>query len=254
MLLLNDQPINVTMFPDKTSQVWNINIPHPEHDEACIIWNFEHEGEFLHLAQLVDLLRTSGVEPTLSITYLPYARQDKNISNNATFALRSFATLLNTLRLTSIAILDPHNPTIVQQLINDCYCMYPKVEVKKVYNDLGCDLVCYPDKGAKDKYTDVYKFKDIVYCNKVRNQATGVIEGLELVGEVKDKKVLLVDDLADGGRTFIEVTKKLLDAEAKEVYLFVTHGLFTKGIECLLDSGIKRIFSINNLLNLTENK
>ena len=55
--------------------------------------------------------------------------------------------------------------------------------------------------------------------------------------------VLVWDDLCDAGGTFILLAKELLTNGAKEVNLFVSHGLFTKGTQILFDAGIKRIFT-----------
>jgi ribose-phosphate pyrophosphokinase len=60
---------------------------------------------------------------------------------------------------------------------------------------------------------------------------------------LKNKSVLIVDDICDGGRTFIEAAKLLYIEGVNNVYLYVTHGLFTKGIQILYDAGIKRIFT-----------
>ena len=58
MISLNGIDVEVTKFPDGTSQVWKLpNIPLLE---SNIEWNFQHEGEIMYLAQLVHLLRTEG--------------------------------------------------------------------------------------------------------------------------------------------------------------------------------------------------
>jgi phosphoribosylpyrophosphate synthetase len=63
------------------------------------------------------------------------------------------------------------------------------------------------------------------------------------VGDCKDKRVLIVDDICDGGKTFELLAKDLYNAGAEEVNLFVTHGLFSKGLIPLKLAGIKRIFT-----------
>ncbi len=57
-----------------------------------------------------------------------------------------------------------------------------------------------------------------------------------------DQKVLICDDLADGGATFIRIMD-MLRPLSKEVTLYVTHGIFSKGLKVLKDSGINRIFT-----------
>lgn len=245
MILLNGTSINVTIFPDKTSQVWKL----PEEilkntNYAHITWDFESEAEFMHLAQLKMLLDAEGhFKYTLRIKYLPYGRQDKEITNSNTFALRTFAKLLNSLEFDEIIIHDPHSEKALE-MIDNSKAVYPIEQVKKTYLETNSDLVCYPDQGATDKYHKMYDYS-YVYGDKVRVQGTGDITKLLLVGRrlVKDKTVLIVDDICDGGATFKLLAKELYDAGAKEVNLFVSHGLFTRGIGIIKDSGIVRIFT-----------
>lgn len=85
MIYLNDLPLEVTTFPDGTSQVWKITDFILKNKSVNVTWEFTSEAEFMHLAQLKDLLDYYSVKARLHITYLPYARQDKPISNTTTF-------------------------------------------------------------------------------------------------------------------------------------------------------------------------
>lgn len=70
---------------------------------------------------------------------------------------------------------------------------------------------------------------DDLWLNKARNVQTGEITGTEVYGDVKDKVVLIIDDICDGGRTFIELGKVLKERGASKVILYVTHGIFSQG-------------------------
>lgn len=242
MILFNGKPINVTIFPDNTSQVWKLNQEILETTNfANITWDFEHEGEFMHLAQLKMLLDKYNFKTRLKINYLPYGRQDKMIGNGSTFALETFSYLLNKLHFDEIVILDPHSD-VAGQLINNSKSVYPYEEVNKVAKLTDADILCYPDAGAVRKYIDIYK-AECIYGEKVRNQSTGNIISYTLFGAPQDQNVLIVDDICDGGMTFKLLTQQLLAAGAKEVNLFVTHGVFSKGLSVLHEAGIKRIFT-----------
>lgn len=243
MLYLNGQPLEITRFPDGTSQVWKLPESVFESKYIIVKWEFAQEGELLHLAQLKDLLDTYSKAPvSLVIKYLPYGRQDKEISNTSTFALHSFAVLLNRLNFMEVMIMDPHSD-VALKCINNAYPMYPDRQVKEVIKATNSDLLCYPDAGALKKYTEIYRDLDYIWGEKDRDQATGKILSYKVIGDPKDKNVLVIDDLCDGGMTFILLAKDLLAAGAKEVNLFVTHGIFSKGLRPLKDSGIKRIFT-----------
>lgn len=225
MIYVNEVEVNTTRFPDNTTQVWKLPIDSYKR-HVSIRWKFSHEGEIMELAQLKTLLDYECITADLDIQYLPYGRQDKYISNDATFALRVFANIINAMEFPIIHIQDPHSKEALT-LIDNSLAYYPRKQVEELAKDR--DLLCYPDQGAANKYQMVYSCP-FVECFKKRDQATGEIKEVKLTGNVKDKSILIVDDICDGGRTFIEVAKLLYEGGAKQVELFVTHGLFTKGL------------------------
>lgn len=247
MIYLNGEPVNTTIFPDNTSQVWKLSERVlTQSNYAHVVWEYSHEGEFMQLAQLKDLLDQYGLRATLRIKYLPYARQDKEITNSTTFALRTFSRLLNSLHFDEIIIMDPHSE-VADMLIKNCEIRYPHDTLQKVVEIVKPSLVCYPDMGADAKYSYVYPY-NAIFGSKVRNQETGYIEKYELVGDkenlnLRGNNILIVDDICDGGMTFKLLTKELKEAGAEEVNLFVTHGIFSKGLRTLRESGINRIFT-----------
>lgn len=242
MIKLNGVQVPVTIFPDGTSQVWKLpeGLIQPFHNK--VVWEFENEGEFMHLAQLRRLV---SPDTDLYLPYLPYGRQDKEVSNSATFALRPFLVLLRVLDFCWVRVFDPHNPALLEQVLGDStIVMEPKGEILAAIKDCDPDVVLFPDWGARQRYTHLVEGVWTAYAEKTRNQATGEITGLALHGQVAGK-VLIVDDICDGGMTFIKLAEKLYEEGAKEVHLYVSHGLFTKGLQVLRDAGIKRIFTKN---------
>ncbi len=241
MLLLNGHPLKITHFPDRTSQVWKLPNELLDAPDYWVRWEFSDESELVHLAQLKALLDLAGHKTKLEINYLPYARQDKPVSNETTFALRPFATLINSLRFDEIVILDPHS-SVATTLIERARAIYPTEKVGQVAKLLSIHLLAYPDKGARDRYGAIYSSPSI-YGEKVRNQSTGKIESYAVVGDPSGQKVLIVDDICDGGATFCALARELLAKGATETHLFITHGLFTQGLAPLLQAGIRRIFT-----------
>lgn len=244
MILLNGNQVTPTIFPDNTSQVWKLpNCILEESNVAHITWKFENEGEFLHLAQLADLLYDYGFKLILRLPYLPYARQDKEISNTSTFALRTFSRLLNSLYFKEVIISDPHSE-LALRLINNSRAIYNNEHVENLIKHTNSDVMCFPDKGARSKYSKLYSGKiKYIHGDKVRDQLTGHITNYELIGDPSGKNVLIVDDLCDAGMTFKILARDLLAKGASKVVLYVTHGLFTKGTNTLFESGIERIFT-----------
>ena len=239
MISINGEKVNPTLFPDQTSQVWNVSGLNSL--TASVVWEYECEREFLHLAQLKTLLDAKDIKATLHMTYLPYGRQDKPVNNESTFALVTFAKLINDLKFEAVFAIDPHSD-VAKELIKNFTPIIPVNYIDMAAFYTGADIFCYPDKGALKKYGN-YTAKSFVYGEKVRNQQTGKIESMKLVGNVKDKTVLIVDDICDAGGTFCGMAKLLYDAGAKEVNLYVTHGIFSKGLKPLREAKIERIFT-----------
>jgi ribose-phosphate pyrophosphokinase len=243
MIYLNGEPVNVTLFPDNTSQVWKLDENHFNQERATIRWEFSHEGEFIQLVQLKHLLDRSIIRIYLQLSYLPYGRQDKEVSNDATFALHSFSRMINQLYFAEVFIMDPHSKEALR-LINRSQAIYPHGPLQQALYAVDSDMIVYPDHGALTKYANIYApHLPYIYGEKVRDQATGYISSYKLVGDCQGNKVMIVDDICDGGKTFEILAKDLHDAGALEVNLFVTHGLFTKGLQPLKRARINRIFT-----------
>ncbi len=255
MISLEGAVITPTLFPDRTSQVWKV----PEEalasvekrGEADITWEFESEAEFLHLAQLRTLLEQyRPAVCRLLMPYLPYARQDKHVSNSSTFALHTFAALLNTLRFAEVRVLDAHS-NVWANKIDNLVDESPREHIQQAILDSDADMLLFPDVGAETRYL-AYAFHNArgralewVTATKRRNQSTGVVEGFSIGGQkpLRGRRVLMVDDICDGGRTFVEAAEVLRNAGVKSVGLYITHGLFTKGLSPLREAGIKRIWT-----------
>lgn len=255
MITLNGHVITPTIFPDGTSQVWKI-------DDSLfttltkesgfmkiitsfdIIWVFESEAELFHIAQLRDLLdSTAGkkVNVNLHMPFLPYGRQDKVIDNDNTFAKHTFFRILASLRLSKVSTLDAHSET------EGIKSIFPEKEIDVAFDATNPTLICFPDKGAEDRYGSFFGKFPSCSMTKERDQDTGYIKNLflnELI-EVEGQSVLIVDDICDGGMTFKLTAEKLLTLGAKEVNLYTTHGIYSKGLETLRESGISRIFNRN---------
>lgn len=235
----------LTRFPDGTSQVNNIT-PEPERlQDMEVLWMFENEAELITVCQLGHLLGTYAIFPTLNMPFLVYGRQDKLISNNTTFAKIVMERLVMESGYTRILTYDAHSDN------SDFIQSREPVEL------IGAaiahqDVVCFPDAGAVKRYMHLIgNHIPAIYCEKVRNQITGEIEGLQLMSDddITGKNVLVLDDLCDGGKTFIEVAKILNAQGAGELTLAISHGIFSKGINIIFDAGYKTVYTTNSLID-----
>lgn len=208
---------------------------------------------FMLLAQLMDAVRHAAdiTVSHLELAWLPWARQDRHMVPGDSFALKVFANLLNTLNFNKVFVLDPHSDAAAAA-INNCVviaqesCLMQSETLRRAIGNRELMLVA-PDAGALKKIHNVAKAsgaQEYAILTKERDVATGNLTGFALVaGDVAGKDLLIVDDLCDAGGTFIGSAQVLRDAGARSVSLYVTHGVFSKGVENLLNNGIDAIYT-----------
>jgi len=257
MILLNDHEVTPTLFPDGTSQVWKIPgewfNKHSAITINTITWDFSYERELMPVLQLKNLLdkECPRASKHLDMPYLPYARQDKEIDNSLTFSLHTFATVINAFKFDLVMSVDVHSP-VASELIHNLRSRQPLTEIRKTIAACEPHCIYFPDKGANNRYAGLIErpMDEVLIGNKVRNQQTGEIIGLSVKwGDDKpatnlgDLDILMLDDICDGGMTFIKAADELKTYGARELYLYVSHGIFSKGLKPLRDAGISRIFT-----------
>ncbi len=206
-----------------------------------IICRQAHGDGMIKLALLVSALRGLDADITIDLIlpYLPYGRADRRFVPGDCYGLKAFARLINSMALDRVLTLDAHSGN-AHGLIN---CLVDVPALPLIYKAIGrfADryslnevTVLFPDKGARSRYAlstanGPVRIK-VLHCTKRRHPATGALSGFD-VPAVIAKQALIVDDICDGGGTFLGIAGEL-PAE-KQLGLYVTHGIFSKGLETL---------------------
>lgn len=165
----------------------------------------------------------------LVIDFFPYGQMDRDTGAHL-FSLKYVAEIINDLNFRAVYICDPHS-NVLPALLKHCHVNYPVEDylLDEYYSNPGekipYDLIFYPDNGAAKKYSEII---DLPYRfgNKKRDLRTGEIILYEIIAEeedIKDKRILIVDDICAGGRTFREAATVLRKMGAKKVDLYITH-------------------------------
>jgi len=198
--------------------------------------------ELLLLSNAIDEFYGDEMRKEYFLGYIPYGRQDRICSEGESDSLRVFAQLLNMCNFRKIYTIDPHSD-VSRAVINKLKVVNNHGLVLEALDDFtevqeDVVLVC-PDAGASKKFPSLMtavtqKYpnmsKDFIACSKVRNPNGGRVDKVTINnGNVEGKYCVIVDDIIDGGRTFIELAKELRQAGALEVSLICTHGIFSKG-------------------------
>lgn len=216
-------------------------------------------NDIMSLLLTVDAVRrvNSLTSIDLTIPYFPYARQDRVCNPGESFSLKVMADLVNQLNCTSVTVYDPHSE-VTTSLLHNCVVVsqadiVAQSPLAKHITDNGWLLVS-PDAGAEKKiHTLVERLAtkahtpSVLCAKKTRESATGRITATEVKGDVRGKDMIIIDDICDGGRTFIELAKALKEGGARDIHLYVTHGIFSKGLD-ELKVYFKHIYSFQVML------
>ena len=218
--------------------------------EVTITTRIQSFNDFGLLLLAVDALRRYGVEIlNVFIPYFPAARQDRVMVIGEPLSIKVYADLLNQLNLNKITIYDPHSE-VTPAVLNNCAVITNHLFIRKVVSALDKDiLLISPDGGALKKIYKVSEFlggKPVIECSKKRNVKNGKLEGFKVYEEdLKEKDCLIVDDICDGGGTFIGLAKELKNKNAGNLYLAVSHGIFNKGFK-VLNQHFTKIFTTDS--------
>ena len=216
---------------------------------VSVTFEFEKNEDIIELLLVCDALKQSKVHiRQLIIPYVPFSRQDRVAVPGECFSLKVFAKLINDLDIPKIIVIDPHSDVLVA-LINNCVVIKQWEVFLPILSKEEDFWLVSPDAGAlKKTYELASKLRPTSYfgvieCSKKRNVIDGKITGVKVNGPgLKDQNCIIVDDIADGGRTFIEVAKALKRKHCSKIILCVTHGFFTKGIS-VFDGLIDEIYT-----------
>lgn len=177
---------------------------------------------------VIQNTKTSIYRVVLNLPYLPYARADRVFESGNPLPLKMFLDTV-TYCFDLLYTVDVHNQDWVTR-----YGLLDKPQhecVQEVVRNLKqYDYVVAPDKGALKK---IYELgMPTITATKVRDVSTGrIVETtLDVDVDLSGKKLLIVDDILDGGGTFIPLTEKIKSLGAS-VDLYVTHLIAAKGLD-----------------------
>lgn len=207
---------------------------------------FTSDSDLFLIAFLADAIRNvhKNAKIALDIPYFPYARQDRYTAPGSSFTLKFVTEFINNLNFVYVSVKDPHS-VVLPTLLNNCsvvpnnYTALKKT-VEKLRNEGKGDnlVVISPDIGAIKRSKNIAELLGCRFAimDKTRDPSTGKITKTEIYGKLEDgDQVIVVDDICDGGRTFIELAKTIRDKTNATFHLFVTFGIFSKGKDVLFE-------------------
>lgn len=206
-------------------------------------------------------LKEIGVKSVkLFIPYCIGGRSDRKFQEGGVNYIKNvIAPILNLQNFDEVRIMDPHSDVLeacINNFIKISNFELGLMALRDIDNtDDAKHNICLvsPDAGAYKKIFDFagwFGIKNIITASKVRDLETGKILRTEIPpidGYGDGMKYVIVDDICDGGRTFIELAKVIKEQKPNsEIHLIVTHGIFSAGFG-ELNNYFERIYTTNSI-------
>ena len=215
----------------------------------------------------VASLRELGVEEIhLYVPYIVGARSDRKFEEGGNNYLKDvICPVINSLNFKSVTCIDPHSDVLEacikgfkkesnKRLVE--YALY-NIYSHGIINIMKDYILVSPDGGSLKK---IYKLAeqigykgDIITCSKDRDKDGKLTKfkiDLSLIKE-DNKDYIIIDDICDGGATFIKIASMLKLATTGKIYLIVTHGIFSEGTT-ELGHYFDRIYCTNSYKNCNQ--
>lgn len=200
-------------------------------DEIFVTAKLTNAEQVIELANLTDAIQrvSEGKRRTLILPYLPYSRADRRFTEGDCFGLKVFGSMIDNLAYDRVVTVDVHSDR-AGHYISNLLCISPMDLIRDIIKSMPeKTVILLPDEGAARYGLD--KELHVLHCEKVRDAKTGALLHFKVPTDEQLKaydNVLIVDDICDGGGTFIGIAKQL-ECYKKKLYLYVTHGIFSKG-------------------------
>jgi ribose-phosphate pyrophosphokinase len=211
----------------------------------------------------IDEYGEAGGNVSLIVPYYPYSRADRRFTNGDCLGKSVTKDILGAAFAFIPVTLDIHSRGESFSYFN----IEPVKEIQKAGSMFcnGTDSinvnVLFPDKGARERYMDLVTMNpwfygskwanvSIYHCEKNRDPKTGKLSGFTVPAINKSIPTIIIDDICDGGGTFLGIAKEL-DMPKELLGLYVTHGIFSQGFDKLSDA-FGHIYTTNSFYDKQE--
>lgn len=268
MIKFNKQTIEVSHFPDGTQYIKFPENPFLNYIDE-IMWLYDSDEELFTLACVVNWYNRVIKNPVkdkkflrLVMPYVPNARMDRIKNTNENFSLKVFANFINSLGFDEVCVMNVHS-NVSEALIDNINVRSYSIDwhIESILKKENPDVIFFPDEGACKRYSDLEVVKEsnlpIAFGIKKREWKSGKILGLDVISDIdlKDKKVLIIDDICSAGGTFKFSAIKLKEMGASNVILYVSHceDNIQNG-DLLKTDLVSKIYTTDSILHIEDPK
>ncbi|MEB3792953.1 phosphoribosyltransferase family protein [Acinetobacter sp. IK40] len=233
--------------------------------------SLQNSTDVMDYLLLENVLLQQGTGLSVEIPYFPYARQDRICAQGQAFSLDLMTRLLNSNsekfagQRQKIVVWDCHSPVTLELLrkntrfqavinIEPIEIIQQSPALMQILSADNTVLIC-PDAGATQRTQAIanginpqrQQVIEVIRCEKKRDPSTGKISTIAVDSpDLTGKTAVISDDICDGGATFIGIAKQLRSLNCQNIILYVTHGIFSKGL-AVFDGLVDQVFTSNSL-------
>ena len=204
--------------------------------------SFPANDNLMELLIAIDALRRASAKRiTAVLPYFGYARQDRKAGSRTPISAKLVANLITEAGADRVLAVDLHAGQIQGFFdipTDNLYAAPTMAADIQARFDMAELMVVSPDVGGVVRARALAKRLDnapLAIVDK-RRERPGESEVMNIIGDVKDRCCILVDDIIDSGGTLCNAAQALMDAGAKSVAAYITHGVLSGGAVARVDS------------------
>jgi len=219
--------------------------------------SYPANDHLMELLIMIDALRRASARRiTAVIPYFGYARQDRKVGPRTPISAKLVANLITQAGASRVLTVDLHAGQIQGFFdipTDNLYGM--PVMVRDIHDYLGGDnlMVVSPDVGGVVRARALAKRlgADLAIVDKRRERA-GESEVMNIIGDVRGRSCILVDDIVDSGGTICNAAEALIAKGAKEVCAYATHGVLSGGAVARIQGSKLKSMVVTDSIAATE--
>ena len=215
------------------------------------------DTNLLHLLSVISKVRKYSSKIYAVMPYIGYARQDREFLEGEIITISVIGQMLRTVGTKKVITIDIHSTKALKELKISSENVTAVFELVKYFKKLRITnpLVVSPDSGGKQRAKEFANLlgTDFLYLEKNRNKKTGQVNILTSKVSVKNRNIILVDDMISTGGSIIKSTQFLKKQKCKRIFVACTHALLVNDAEKRIrNAGVSQIISTNTIPRKTS--
>jgi len=188
---------------------------------------FQNSDNLMELLLMIDAAKRASAKSIIAVTpYFGWARQDRKDKPRVSIGAKLVADLLSVAGIDRLITMDLHADQIQGFFDVPVDHLYASAVLLPYIKSLNLEdlVIATPDVGGSKRASTYSKYLNVplVLCNKTRLKAN-VVESIQIIGDVKDKNVIIVDDMVDTAGTITKAADIMKEAGAKSVRAVASH-------------------------------